>query len=82
VTPDKLIGPNGPASPGAAAPIGAEIAPAHPVPEDKRPSTAGMTTKVVKGSLWTLAGQVAPLAVSLVTTRSRSDCWGLRVTEC
>ena len=27
------------------------------------PSTAGMTTKVVKGSLWTLAGQVAPLAV-------------------
>jgi O-antigen/teichoic acid export membrane protein len=27
-----------------------------------------MTTKVVKGSLWTLAGQVAPLAVSLVTT--------------
>ncbi|MBK9174074.1 MAG: flippase [Blastocatellia bacterium] len=32
------------------------------------PSTAGMTTKVVKGSLWTLAGQVAPLGVSLVTT--------------
>ena len=32
------------------------------------PSTAGMTTKVVKGSLWTLAGQVAPLIVSLVTT--------------
>lgn len=27
-----------------------------------------MTTKVVKGSVWTLAGQVAPLAVSLVTT--------------
>ncbi len=27
-----------------------------------------MTTKVVKGSLWTLAGQVAPLGVSLVTT--------------
>lgn len=27
-----------------------------------------MTTKVVKGSMWTLAGQVAPLAVSLVTT--------------
>ena len=33
-----------------------------------RPSTAGMTTKVVKGSLWTLAGQVAPLMVSLGTT--------------
>jgi O-antigen/teichoic acid export membrane protein len=32
------------------------------------PSTVGMTTKVVKGSIWTLAGQVAPLAVSLVTT--------------
>nr|MBP9663348.1 flippase [Pyrinomonadaceae bacterium] len=27
-----------------------------------------MTTKVVKGSLWTLAGQVAPLAVSLFAT--------------
>src|SRR6476659_4524658 len=27
-----------------------------------------MTTKVVKGSLWTLAGQVLPLGVSLVTT--------------
>ncbi len=34
----------------------------------KRPSTAGMTTRVVKGSLWTLLGQVAPLFVSLVTT--------------
>jgi O-antigen/teichoic acid export membrane protein len=31
-------------------------------------STAGMTTKVVKGSLWTLVGQVLPLGVSLVTT--------------
>jgi len=31
------------------------------------PSTAGMTTKVVKGSLWTLAGQVLPMAASLVT---------------
>ncbi len=27
-----------------------------------------MTTKVVKGSLWTLAGQVAPLAFSLIAT--------------
>src|SRR4029079_17936834 len=32
------------------------------------PSTAGMTTKVVKGSLWTLAGQVAPIAFSFVAT--------------
>lgn len=32
------------------------------------PTTAGMTTKVVKGSMWTLAGQIAPLAVSLFTT--------------
>lgn len=32
------------------------------------PSTAGMTTKVVKGSLWTLAGQVLPLGISLFTT--------------
>ena len=37
---------------------------AAPVP----PSTAGMTTRVVKGSLWTLAGQVAPLGISLFTT--------------
>ena len=42
----------------------ADIASAVP----PRPSTAGMTTKVVKGSLWTLGGQVAPLGVSLVTT--------------
>ncbi len=35
-----------------------------PVP----PSTAGMTTKVVKGSFWTFAGQAAPLAASLVAT--------------
>jgi O-antigen/teichoic acid export membrane protein len=32
------------------------------------PSTAGMTTKVVKGSLWTLAGHVAPLFATLATT--------------
>jgi O-antigen/teichoic acid export membrane protein len=37
-------------------------------PLSPAPSTAGMTTRVVKGSLWTLAGQVAPLAVSLITT--------------
>lgn len=37
-------------------------------PELVPPSTAGMTTKVVKGSLWTLLGQVAPLGVSLVAT--------------
>ncbi len=32
------------------------------------PSTVGMTTRVVKGSLWTLAGQLAPLVVSLFAT--------------
>lgn len=32
------------------------------------PSTAGMTTKVVMGSLWTLAGQVLPLAVAFLAT--------------
>jgi O-antigen/teichoic acid export membrane protein len=32
------------------------------------PSTAGMTTKVVKGSMWTLAGSVLPLAVSFIST--------------
>ncbi|MGH7783466.1 MAG: flippase, partial [Candidatus Binatia bacterium] len=36
--------------------------------EPTAPSTAGMTTKVVKGSLWTLAGQAVPMAVSLVAT--------------
>ncbi len=32
------------------------------------PSTAGMTTKVVKGSMWTLGGSVLPLAVSFIST--------------
>ena len=36
--------------------------------ENEIPSTAGMTTKVVKGSIWTLAGQVFSLFVSLFTT--------------
>jgi O-antigen/teichoic acid export membrane protein len=31
-------------------------------------STAGMTTKVVKGSFWTLIGQVLPMGVSLFAT--------------
>lgn len=31
-------------------------------------STAGMTTKVVKGSLWTLGGQVLPMMVAFVST--------------
>jgi len=35
--------------------------------ENQRISTAGMTTKVVKGSMWTLAGQVLPMFASLVT---------------
>ena len=30
--------------------------------------TAGLTTKVVKGSIWTILGQVAPLCVSFVAT--------------
>lgn len=44
---------------------------AQPAPsqtENKAPSTAGMTTKVVKGSLWTMAGNVLPQAISLITT--------------
>lgn len=32
------------------------------------PSTAGMTTKVLKGSMWTLAGQVLPLFITFITT--------------
>jgi len=35
---------------------------------ENNPKTAGMTTKVVKGSLWTLAGQIAPLAFSMAAT--------------
>ncbi len=41
--------------------------PAAEDPPETR-STAGMTSKVVKGSLWTLAGQIAPLGVSLFAT--------------
>src|SRR4029078_2758549 len=37
-------------------------------PENTAPSTAGMTTKVVKGSLWTLGGQVLPMMVSFFAT--------------
>lgn len=37
-------------------------------PTNLPPSTAGMTTRVFKGSLWTLAGQVAPLGVSFFVT--------------
>jgi O-antigen/teichoic acid export membrane protein len=33
-----------------------------------KPSTAGITTKVIRGSLWTLVGQALPLAVTLVAT--------------
>jgi len=32
------------------------------------PTTVGITTKVVKGSMWTLAGQVLPMFASLLTT--------------
>ncbi|MCO6512358.1 MAG: oligosaccharide flippase family protein [Aridibacter famidurans] len=39
-----------------------------PTVEGDIPTTRGLTTKVVKGSMWTLAGQIAPLAISLVTT--------------
>jgi O-antigen/teichoic acid export membrane protein len=39
-----------------------------PLPEKRIPSTAGMTTKVVKGSMWTLGGSVLPLAVSFIST--------------
>jgi O-antigen/teichoic acid export membrane protein len=37
-------------------------------PDNQISSTAGMTTKVVKGSIWTLAGQIAPFAVSFIAT--------------
>jgi O-antigen/teichoic acid export membrane protein len=44
------------------------IASINPSIESEIPSTKGMTTKVVKGSLWTLGGQILPLLVSLVST--------------
>jgi O-antigen/teichoic acid export membrane protein len=37
-------------------------------PEENVPSTAGMTTKVVKGSIWNLIGQILPLGASLIAT--------------
>jgi O-antigen/teichoic acid export membrane protein len=37
-------------------------------PPFEPPSTAGMTTRVVKGSLFTFAGQALPMLASLVTT--------------
>lgn len=37
-------------------------------PTIQPPSTVGMTTKVVKGSIWTLAGSVLPLGVSFIST--------------
>lgn len=36
--------------------------------ENQPPYSSGMTTKVAKSSLWSLAGQVTPVAVSLLTT--------------
>jgi O-antigen/teichoic acid export membrane protein len=39
-----------------------------PLPEKRIPPAAGMTTKVVKGSMWTLGGSVLPLAVSFIST--------------
>ena len=39
-----------------------------PIANPEIPSTAGMTTRVVKGSLWTLLGQVLPMAVALIAT--------------
>lgn len=40
----------------------------HAESRSDRPPTAGMTGKVIKGTVWTLIGQVAPLLVSFVTT--------------
>jgi len=45
-----------------------DITPEALGPEIIAPSTAGMTTRVVKGSLWTLAGQVLPLFATLLST--------------
>ncbi|MBX3281841.1 MAG: flippase [Acidobacteria bacterium] len=67
----KNIAASNPITPGgedASAVIESQSEDAAARPANTPPSTAGMTTKVVKGSLWTLAGQVAPLAVSLVAT--------------
>lgn len=44
-----------------------DISSENPEVEHANPS-AGMTTKVVKGSLWTLAGQLAPLGFSFIAT--------------
>lgn len=44
-----------------------EISPAAPAVTTEIPSTQGMTTRVFKGSLWTLAGQALPFAASFFT---------------
>lgn len=38
------------------------------LPENQALSTAGITTKVLKGGLWTLVGQVFPLAIAFIST--------------
>lgn len=38
------------------------------MPAAQAPEGSRLTTRVVKGSIWTLAGQMAPLGVSLITT--------------
>lgn len=42
--------------------------PAETAQPNSIPSTQGMTKRVVKGSIWTLAGQVLPLLLSVITT--------------
>lgn len=44
------------------------ITPIIPSTEQVIPSTQGMTTRVVKGSFWTLTGSILPLLASLVAT--------------
>lgn len=48
--------------------MNAKTASADGVDISARPAASGLTTKVVKGSFWLIAGQAAPLVVSLIAT--------------
>jgi O-antigen/teichoic acid export membrane protein len=45
-----------------------DISSIAPAAKTEPPSTQGLTSKVIKGSLWTFAGQVLPFAVSFFAT--------------
>lgn len=49
-------------------PVTPDPTPAETAQQNKIPSTQGMTTRVVKGSIWVVLGQFLPLSVSFLAT--------------